>query len=240
MMDDRQDGQAAPLSVDIVSDVMCPWCYIGQKNLEAATRMAPEIGIDVRWRPYQLDPTLPPEGKDRQTYLNEKFGGAERADEIYQRVRDAGSQSGIDFRFDLMEVSPNTLDAHRVIRWAGGAGPHVQDKLVKCLFRKFFEEGANVGDHDVLVAAAVEAGMDGDIVRDLLATDRDKAETTGEIARAAQMGVSGVPFFIIAGKYGISGAQPPEVMANALRQISAEMRENAEYAEGGNSDPDTK
>ena len=219
-----------PLSIDIVSDVMCPWCYIGQKNLDAAKAIASEVDVSVHWRPYQLDPTLPPQGKDRQQYLNEKFGGEERAAGIYQRVKDAGQQSGIDFRFDLMKVSPNTLDAHRLIRWAGGVSPQVQDKLVRRLFEMFFVEGGNVGDHAVLLDAAEHAGMDVELVRELLASDRDKQAIQEEIGRAQQMGVTGVPFFIIANKYAISGAQPPEVLANAIRQISAEMKEDKSFS----------
>lgn len=221
-----------PLSIDIVSDVMCPWCYIGQKNLDAARKIASEIVVDVHWRPYQLDPTLPPGGKDRQTYLNEKFGGEEKATEIYQRVKDTGAQSGINFRFDLMKVSPNTLDAHRLIKWAGGVSSQMQDKLVRRLFELFFEEGANVGDHSILLAAAEHIGMDVEIVKDLLAGDRDKKEIEIEIGQAQQMGVSGVPFFIIANKYALSGAQPPEVLANALREISAEIKEEGAFAQG--------
>lgn len=221
----------SPLSIDIVSDVMCPWCYIGQKNLDAARQIASEVELDVQWRPYQLDPTLPPEGKDRQTYLNEKFGGEERATEIYQRVKDAGKASGIDFRFDLMKVSPNTLDAHRLIRWAGGIDAQTQDKLVRRLFEEFFLEGGNVGNHKVLIDAAIHAGMDGDLVKDLLAGDQDKQEIQNEIAKAQQMGVTGVPFFIIANKYALSGAQPPEVLANAIREISAELSEEKAFSE---------
>ena len=219
-----------PLSIDIVSDVMCPWCYIGQKNLDVAKAIASEVDVSVHWRPYQLDPTLPPQGKDPQQYLNEKFGGEERAAGIYQRVKDAGLQSGIDFRFDLMKVSPNTLDAHRLIRWAGGVSPHVQDKLVRKLFEMFFVEGSNVGDHAVLLVAAEHAGMDVELVRELVASDRDKQAIQEEIGRAQQMGVTGVPFFIIANKYAISGAQPPEVLANAIRQISAEMKEDKSFS----------
>ncbi len=218
------------LTIDIVSDVMCPWCFIGQKNLEAARAIASEVPIEVRWRPYQLDPTLPPEGKDRQTYLNEKFGGEERAASIYQRVKDAGKASGIDFRFDLMAISPNTLDAHRLIRWSGGVDEETQDRLVKRLFEMFFIEGKNIGDHSILIDAAKAAGMDSRIVADLLATDDDKTAVQQEISNAQSMGVSGVPFFIVGGKYGISGAQPPEVLANAMRQISAELGEDATYS----------
>lgn len=229
---DGGKSPASPLTIDIVSDVMCPWCFIGQKNLEAARVIASEVPVEVRWRPYQLDPTLPPEGKDRQTYLNEKFGGEERAATIYQRVKDAGKASGIDFRFDLMAVSPNTLDAHRLIRWAGGIGEETQDRLVKRLFEMFFIEGANIGNHAILVEAAKSAGMDAKIVADLLAKDDDKTAVQQDIANAQAMGVTGVPFFIVGGKYGISGAQPAEVLANAMRQISAELGEDAAYTSG--------
>ncbi|MCB1385410.1 MAG: DsbA family oxidoreductase, partial [Nitratireductor sp.] len=177
-----------PLTIDIVSDVMCPWCFIGQRNLDAARKIVPDVDLDIRWRPYQLDPTLPPEGRDRRQYLDDKFGGAQRAGEIYRRVEEAGRASGIDFRFDLMAVSPNTLDAHRVIKWAGGVSPEVQDRLVRRLFELFFLEGANVGDHAVLVAAAKEAGMDGDLVGDLLSRDDDKQAVQQEIAHAQSMG----------------------------------------------------
>lgn len=226
--------QATPdtgnLTIDIVSDVMCPWCFIGQKNLEAARKIAAEIPVEIRWRPYQLDPTLPPEGKDRKQYLEDKFGGAERAREIYARVEEAGKASGIDFQFDRIAISPNTLDAHRVIRWAGGISADTQDHLVRRLFELYFLEGANIADHAVLAAAAAEAGMDRKIVADLLARDDDKAAVSEEIARAQTMGVSGVPFFIFAGKYGVSGAQPPHTLASAMRQIAAGMNEEADYA----------
>ena len=163
--------------------------------------------------------------------MNEKFGGEDRATEIYQRVKDAGKASGIDFRFDLMKVSPNTLDAHRLIRWAGGIDSQTQDKLVRRLFEEFFLEGGNVGSHKVLIDAAEHAGMDGDLVKDLLAGDQDKQEIQNEIAKAQQMGVTGVPFFIIANKYALSGAQPPEVLANAIREISAELSEEKAFSE---------
>ena len=223
---------APGLTIDIVSDVMCPWCFIGQKNLEAAKKLAPEVPVEIRWRPYQLDPTLPPGGKDRKQYLEEKFGGGERAREIYSRVEEAGKASGIDFQFERIAVSPNTLDAHRLIRWAGGVSLETQDRLVRRLFELYFTEGANIADHGVLAAAAGEAGMDEAIVRDLLGRDDDRESVTAEIAQAQAMGVTGVPFFVFAGKYGVPGAQPPEVLANAMRQISAEMKEEAGFAAG--------
>jgi predicted DsbA family dithiol-disulfide isomerase len=217
------------LSVDIVSDVMCPWCFIGQKNLEKAQAIAPEIPLRIRWRPYQLDPTLPPGGKDRQKYLEDKFGGPDRAKVIYDRVGEAGIGSGIHFRFDLMNVSPNTLDAHRLIRWAGGIDADTQNKLVRRLFEMFFLEGANIGEHEKLLEAAAFVDMDAKLVADLLASDADREVVTAEIAKSRSMGVTGVPFFIIGNKYALSGAQPAQILADAIRQTDAELKEEAEY-----------
>ncbi len=208
------------VTIDVVSDVMCPWCYIGKRRLEQALTKLDDLDIDVRWRPYQLDATLPPEGRDRREYLETKFGGPERAKEIYSRIEDAGREEDLDFKFEAIAVSPNTIDAHRVIRWSANDGSEVHDKLVEILFRVFFMEGANIGKHDVLVDAAQEAGMDGSIVASLLATDKDRDEVTKEIATAQQMGVSGVPCFIIDNKYAVMGAQQPEAIVEAVRQAA--------------------
>ena len=208
------------VTIDVVSDVMCPWCYIGKRRLEQALTKLDDLDIDVRWRPYQLDATLPPEGRDRREYLETKFGGPEHAKEIYARIEDAGREEDLNFKFEAIAVSPNTIDAHRVIRWSANDGSEVHDKLVEILFRVFFMEGANIGKHDVLVDAAQEAGMDGSIVASLLATDKDRDEVTKEIATAQQMGVSGVPCFIIDNKYAVMGAQQPEAIVDAVRQAA--------------------
>ncbi len=212
------------VTIDIVSDVMCPWCYIGKRRLEQALETIDDVDVSVQWRPYQLDPTLPAEGRDRKEYLENKFGGPERAKEIYSRIEEAGQDENLDFRFSAIKVSPNTIDAHRVIRWAINEGEAVQGKLVERLFQLYFMEGANIGDHDVLADAAGEVGMDGDIVRSLLATDKDRVAVEREIATAQQMGVTGVPCFIIENKYAVMGAQEPEHIAQAIRQ-AAQMRE---------------
>ncbi|MBL4725394.1 MAG: DsbA family oxidoreductase [Rhizobiaceae bacterium] len=206
------------LTIDVISDVMCPWCYIGKKNLDKAIASMPDLDVEVSWRPYQLDPTLPKEGKDRQKYLNDKFGGQAEADSRYDNIKKAGTNVGIEFDFKAMKVSPNTLDAHRVIRWAGGLGTDVQNKLVRRLFELFFLEGGHIGNDDVLVDAAIHAGMDGDLVRELLASDRDKTEVQQEIAQAQQMGVTGVPCFVIDQKFAVMGAQPPEALTQAFQQ----------------------
>ena len=210
-----------PLKVDVVSDVMCPWCLIGKKRLEKALAST-EIPVEVRWRPYQLDPTLPPEGRDRREYLERKFGGPERARAIYERIEQAGRGEGIDFAFDRIAISPNTLDAHRVIRWAASAGDGVQGRLVDRLFELFFLEGAHIGDRDVLADAAAEAGMDRAIVRDLLESDRDVEAVKGEIAQAQAMGVTGVPCFVIDNLYAVMGAEPAEHLVQAFEQAAKE------------------
>ncbi len=212
------------VNIDIVSDVMCPWCYIGKRRLEQALETIDDIDVAIQWRPYQLDPTLPREGRDRKEYLENKFGGPERAKEIYARIEDAGRDEDLDFKFTAIKVSPNTIDAHRVIRWAINEGEEVQGKLVERLFQLYFMEGAHIGDHDVLSEAASEAGMDGDVVRSLLATDQDRDAVEREIATAQQMGVTGVPCFIIDNKYAVMGAQEPAHIAEAIRQ-AAQMKE---------------
>jgi len=215
--------QLEPLTIDIVSDVMCPWCYIGKRRMEAAlASLDGEVPLDIRWRPYQLDPTLPKEGKDRRQYLDEKFGGPDGANRAYQTIRDAGAEEKIAFDFDAIEVSANTLDAHRLIRWAGSQGTQTQDNMVEILFRAYFVEGKNIGDDDVLVDAATQAGLDPDVVRRLLddGADREAVETEIDVSR--QMGVTGVPCFILAGKYAVVGAQSADTIAQAIREIAAQ------------------
>jgi predicted DsbA family dithiol-disulfide isomerase len=209
------------ISVDVISDVVCPWCFIGQKRLDAALGEVGDVDVEVRWRPFQLDPTIPPQGKDRRRYMLDKFGDEERIKQIHANVEAIGDAVGIDFAFDAIKVAPNTLDAHRVIRWAGTAGEEVQNRLTRRLFKLYFEEGANVGDHAVLIEAARESGMDAAVVETLLSTDADVEAVTTEIATAQRMGVRGVPCFLIEGKYAVMGAQESAVIADAIRQIAA-------------------
>jgi predicted DsbA family dithiol-disulfide isomerase len=215
------DDRSGPLTIDIVSDVVCPWCYIGKRNLEAALAARPVGDTEIRWRPYQLDATIPPEGIARRTYLERKFGT--RVDEIYARVAAAGREAGIDFAFDRIERSPNTLDAHRLIRWAQSAGR--QNDMVEELFRSFFIEGRDIGDHAVLTEIAAAAGMDAEVVQRLLAEDADKEPVREEIATAQRLGVTGVPFFIFAGRFGLPGAQPAEILANAMSKAARKSSE---------------
>ena len=214
-------SEANAITVDVVSDVVCPWCFIGQKRLDKAVAAAGDLDVHIRWRPFQLDPTIPPQGKDRREYMRAKFGSDERIREIHARIEPLGEAEGISFAFDAIKVAPNTLDAHRLIRWAGAAGEAVQNRLVRRLFQLNFEEGVNIGDHAVLVEAAREAGMDASVVATLLPTDADVEAVRTEIATASRMGISGVPCFLLEGKYAVMGAQDVDTLADAIRQVAA-------------------
>lgn len=214
-------ADTASITIDVVSDVVCPWCYVGSRRLEKALARLSDIEAEVHWRPFQLDPTIPPEGKDRREYMRGKFGSDERIRQLHDNLIQSTSDAGIPFAFDRIKVAANTLDAHRLIRWAGGQGPHVQGAVVKALFKANFEEGRNVGDHEVLTAIAAESGMDAPIVSALLPTDADREAVQAEIAQAQRMGVSGVPCFLLERKYAVMGAQPTDALADAIRQVSA-------------------
>ncbi|HLW93002.1 MAG TPA: DsbA family oxidoreductase [Roseiarcus sp.] len=206
-----QDAQA--LAIDVVSDVVCPWCYLGKKRLARA--LAAEHGdIPVRWRPYQLDPSIPAGGLDRKAYMRNKFGDDGRLEAVHERLRALGAEEGIAYAFDRIERAPNTLDAHRLIRWASASG--AQDKVVERLFSLYFEEGRDIGDRQVLVETAREADMDTEAVEKHLAEGVDEREVRQEIAQAQSLGVTGVPFFIFASRFGVPGAQSVEVLSTAL------------------------
>ena len=209
-----------PLNIDVVSDVVCPWCFVGKRRLEAAVAAVPEIAVEVRWRPFQLDPSIPPEGVDRSTYFREKFGDPARVEAIHDRLRELGRDVGIAFDFAAIERTPNTLDAHRLIRWATVEG--VQDAVVERLFRLYFEEGGDLGSHAVLARAAADAGMNGAVAERLLAGDADRDEVAKEIDTARRVGVTGVPCMILDGRYAVMGAQEAAVIANAIRRVADE------------------
>ena len=210
----------APLTIDVVSDVMCPWCYIGKRRLEQALQLEPNIDVEIRWRPFQLDGTIPEEGMSRRQYLANKFGGDEGARQVYSQIEEAGAVENLPFAFDIIEKSPNTLNAHRLIRWAATTGH--QNDLVEELFRLFFTDGSDIGDKEVLADAAEKVGMDRDVVERLLNGDSDREEVKAEIAQAQQMGVTGVPCFIIDQKYAVMGAQQPETLVQAFQQALAD------------------
>ena len=213
------------LTVDVVSDVVCPWCYIGKRRLEAALARLretdPALPVTIRWHPFQLNPDLPAGGVDRREYLERKFGGPDRAKQIYARVGAAGETVGIPFAFDAIARQPNTLDAHRLIAWAQTRHEGDADALVEALFRAYFTEGRFVGDHDELVRIATQAGYDPQDTRDFLASDALRAEVAQADERARTMGISGVPFFIFDGKTAVSGAHEPEALLEAIAQARA-------------------
>lgn len=208
------------MQIDVISDTVCPWCFIGKRRLAKALAQRPDVPFDVRWRAYRLDPTIPPEGYERKAYLQAKFGDTERVKAAGETIRQLGESLGIRFAFESIERAPNTLDSHRLIRWAGTAG--VQDEVVERLFSSYFEQGRDISDRSVLREIAAEAGMDAELVADLLAQDADSALVEREDALAHQMGVTGVPTFIIANKYAASGAQEPEAFLQIIDKVLSE------------------
>jgi len=218
------------LTVDVISDVMCPWCYIGKRRLDRAQVLAPDVEPLIRWRPFQLDATIPPEGMDRQEYLDNKFG-RDRATEMYAQIQETGEAEGISFAFDAITRSPNTINAHRLIRWAEVGDQ--QDAVVERLFELFFCEGEDIGETSVLLDAAREGKMDVNFVEEVMATDRDIDEVEKEIALAHELGVQGVPTFVIDQQHLLVGAQRAEILADALVQISQEPNFGSEEEELG-------
>jgi predicted DsbA family dithiol-disulfide isomerase len=218
--------------VDVVSDVVCPWCYIGKRRLEAAIAQMreaePDLPFEVRWHPFQLNPDLPAQGVDRKAYLEAKFGGPERAKQVYERVTAAGKSVGIPFDFDAIERQPNTLDAHRLVAWAQSRNEGDTDALVEGLFRANFLEGRYVGSVDELVALAGEAGFDAADARAFLESDALKDVVTDSDRRAREMGIGGVPFFIFDGKTALSGAQEPSAIVAAIQQARAAAPETSD------------
>jgi predicted DsbA family dithiol-disulfide isomerase len=213
------------LTIDVVSDVVCPWCYIGKRRLEAALarlrEAEPDLSVTVRWHPFELNPDLPAAGADRREYLEAKFGGPERAQQVYARVRAAGDTVGIPFAFDAIERQPNTLEAHRLIAWAQSRPEGDAGELVEKLFRAYFLEGRYVGDREELARIATEAGFDPDDARAFLASEALREDVAGAEQRARQMGISGVPFFIFDGKTAVSGAHEPETLLDAIARARA-------------------
>jgi predicted DsbA family dithiol-disulfide isomerase len=209
------------LTLDVVSDVVCPWCYVGKRRLEKALALVQDIPTEVRWRPYQLAPELPPEGKPRRDYMLAKFGDPERIRQIHARLTGIGAEEGIPFDFDRIAVAPNTLNAHRLILWARSG--ETQDRVVEALFSAFFVEGRNLADDQVLIEIGASCGLDRDLLAELFASEADVERTQREYASAQRIGVTGVPFFIVAGRYGIAGAESPETIAGAIRQAAGEM-----------------
>jgi predicted DsbA family dithiol-disulfide isomerase len=208
------------IHIDIFSDTVCPWCLIGKRRLEAALAERPDLEVAVHWRAFQLNPTMPKEGMDRQTYLATKFGGPDNAEMVYQRIRNAGAEEAIDFAFEDIARTPNTIDSHRLIRWA--AGQDRETETVEALFQAYFLRGENIGDRDVLVAAAKAAGMDPDEAAAFLASEALASEIEEEDRQARSLGIDGVPCFVFNGRHALAGAQPPKVLLQMLDMAKQE------------------
>jgi predicted DsbA family dithiol-disulfide isomerase len=205
------------MQIDVISDTVCPWCYIGKRRLARALELRPEIAFDVLWRPYQLDPNIPKEGVDRRAYMAAKFGNSERRAAMTQALSAEGAKEDIAFAFEKIERRPNTLDSHRLIRWSATAG--LQDTVVERLFAAYFVEGRDIGDPAVLEFLAADSGLDSIEVAELLAGNTDLANVEREARLAGEMGITGVPTFIFANKYVISGAREPDVLARVVDKV---------------------
>ncbi len=202
----------------VVSDLICPWCYIGKRRLEAALAALPARGLarSVSWHPFQLNPDMPPEGMDREEYCRRKFGSWERCEEMFAQICEVGKTVGLNFRFDLQPRVPNTFAAHRLIWLAGQEG--VQDSLVEALFRAYFCEGVDLSRKSDLIEAAVDSGLERSRVECLLESAEGVAEVKAEEQEVKRLGVSAVPLFIIYDRVAVSGAQPPEMLVKAFDQ----------------------
>lgn len=202
--------------LDVYSDVICPWCYIGKRHMEAALRHLEGEGLrfEVGWRPFQLNPDMPAGGLPRDEYRRAKFGSLERSRQLDAQVAEAARSAGVEIRHDLMRRTPNTTDAHRLIRWAGEQGR--QNTLVDLLFQAYFTEGRDIGDPAELAAIASEAGLDGQQAADFLASDSGRAEIAAEDDGVRRAGLTGVPTFLLDRHVLFSGAVPPDVFAEAL------------------------
>jgi len=207
-----------PVRIDVVSDVVCPWCFIGKRRLEKAIALNPDIPVEVHWRPYFLNDWIPRDGISREHYLTTKFGSPERYKSIAQRVSAAASAEGLTYAIEKISRQPNTLDAHRLIHWADATGKAAEMK--QKLMDLYFTEGADLTNHAVLVQAAADIGLDPEDIRATLESDRDVAEVEREALSAKEAGIEGVPCFIFSGKFAVSGAQEPEYLAEAIARIA--------------------
>lgn len=221
------------MNVDIVSDTICPWCFIGKRRFERALAERPDVQVEVRWRTFQLNPEMPSEGINRREYVNQKFGSEEQARAVYDNIRGAGQIEGIPFDFSAIPRTPNTIDSHRLIRWADSAG--FQDAVVERLFERYFTEGADIGCQEELIDVAQHVGMDADLVSDLFKRGEDIELVRKEDEAARAMGVNAVPCFVFAKKYVVFGAQDSDAFNELFDHIAREAESEAGELEAANS-----
>ena len=209
------------IRLDILSDPICPWCYIGKAHLDKALNARDDHPFAIEWHPFQLNPDMPSEGMDRRAYLETKFGGKDNAIRVYARIAEAAEAAGLKIDFGAIERTPNTIDAHRLIHWAGIEGQ--QNAVVDRLFTAYFEEGRDIGAADELVAIADSAGLDSAMISELLNGTADAEDIRTRDAHARQRGVTGVPTFVVANQHVLPGAQPPELWEKAIDEITQQL-----------------
>ncbi|MEP2715681.1 DsbA family oxidoreductase [Pseudophaeobacter sp.] len=210
------------VKLDIISDPICPWCYIGKTHLDKALAELPEHPFVIEWHPFQLNPDMPREGMGRREYLEGKFGGKEGAVRAYAPVVEHSEKAGLKIDFGGMQRTPNTIDAHRLIHWAGIEGK--QGAMVDALFDAYFAQARDIGDHDVLVEIAEKTGLEGGVIRKLLSGDNDVEDIRNRDAHSRKMGVSSVPTFIIANQHAVPGAQQPEMWKQIVEDIIQQLQ----------------
>lgn len=204
----------ARLPIEVVFDLVCPWCFLGVRRLRRTLHARPDVRVELLWRPFLLNPDLAPQGVPRQEYLVRKFGGEERARRLHGTITELGRAEGIEFRFDRIRRVPHSLDAHRLVRWAARHG--AADVMVEALFETYFRDGADIGDPAVLAMVATRLGLDGVAARRFLATVAEVEAVHSDNLRAHRLGINGVPCFVVAGRHAIAGAQEPEVLERLL------------------------
>ena len=212
------------IKLDIMSDPICPWCYIGKTHLDKALAERTDHPFVIEWHPFQLNPDMPAEGMDRRAYLEGKFGGKDGAVKAYAPVVEHAQAAGLNINFEGMQRTPNTLDAHRLIHWAGIE--EKQTEAVDALFHAYFVDARDIGDHDVLADIADQIGMDASVVRRLLQSESDREDIAKRDAHSRQMGISSVPTFIVGQKHAVPGAQPPELWAKVIDELQDQLAES--------------
>ena len=210
--------------IDIISDPICPWCYIGKTRLDRALELSPTHNFIIEWHPFQLNPTMPKDGMDRREYLEAKFGGQKEAIEVYSNIDKTATETGLSLNFGGIKRTPNTIDAHRLIHWAGIEGR--QNSIIDRLFKAYFQEGRDISEHSVLTRIASAAGMDQDVVRSLLKSDADKEDIKARDTNARKRGIQGVPAFVVANEYVIQGAQTIDIWDNIIKEIQEVISKN--------------
>ncbi len=212
------------VKLDILSDPICPWCYIGKTHLDKALASVPDHPFVIEWHPFQLNPEMPDDGMDRRDYLEQKFGGKEGAVRAYAPIVEHAENAGLSINFEGMKRTPNTLDAHRLIHWAGIENK--QNEVVNALFDAYFVQTRDIGDHEVLADIADSVGMDAAVVLKLLKSDADREDIRNRDIHSRQMGVNSVPTYIVANQHAVPGAQPPELWEKVIGEIMEQIKES--------------